>query len=150
MGDIAISWDVDHGDWTISDGGLTTGNDLETAIAVSLFTDQLASPDYKPTDGTSDRRGWWGDSEADPGDGQIGSLLWQLERSKKTPDLLPRAEGMCNDALAWLVTDGIAASVSTVATWQNGKRLALAITVVKPDGSRQVFRFAWAWAQLGL
>ena len=151
MGDIAISWiGFDHGDWSVSDGGITTGDDLASAIYVSLFTDALASSDFTPTDGTQDRRGWWGDSYADPDDGHIGSDLWQLERSKKTASLLPRAQDMCNAALEWLVRDGIAASVSTVATWQNGKRLALAVTVTKPDATRQTFNYAWAWAQLGL
>ena len=60
-GDIYILWDNSNaqGDWTLATGDVQTGQDLETACLVSLFTDKLATPDFVPTDGSSDRRGWW-------------------------------------------------------------------------------------------
>lgn len=60
MSDISSFWNVDalHADWRTDPGALETGNDLQTAIILSLFTDRLARRD-DAYDG-SDRRGWWG------------------------------------------------------------------------------------------
>lgn len=60
MSDIASFWNVDEmfADWQKGLGELTTGNDLQTAILDSLFTDRLARADDDYED--SDRRGWWG------------------------------------------------------------------------------------------
>ena len=80
MSDIASFWNVDEmfADWQKGLGELTTGNDLQTAILDSLFTDRLARADDDYED--SDRRGWWGDSDADT---QLGSRLWV--RSPRAP-----------------------------------------------------------------
>lgn len=47
MSDIASFWNVDEmfADWQKGLGELTTGNDLQTAILDSLFTDRLARAD---------------------------------------------------------------------------------------------------------
>ena len=106
-GDVYVLWDNEnaYGDWSLAEGDLQTGQDLETACLVSLFTDKLATPDFVPTDGTCDRRGWW----ADPyHDAPLGSNLWQLERAKKTRDTLALARRYAIDALQWLVDDGVA------------------------------------------
>ena len=54
-GDILVQWDNINarGDWTLADGDVQTGQDLETACLVSLFTDKLAASDFVPTDVTS-------------------------------------------------------------------------------------------------
>ncbi|POZ13451.1 hypothetical protein C3Z09_23375, partial [Lelliottia aquatilis] len=74
MSDIRTPWPAPDGssaDWVVVSGDLQQGNDLETAIYISLFTDRLARDDDK-IDGT-DRRGWW----ADTGETYlIGSRLW--------------------------------------------------------------------------
>jgi phage gp46-like protein len=151
MSDIRIVWSGSFGDWSYENGQLEQGDDLESAILVSLFTDRLATPDFRLTDGTTDRRGWWGDSFGDPGDGLIGSDLWQLERAKVTTKLVPQAKQMVADALDWLITDGVVASWIIDAAIQNGSRLAISIIGVKPDGSKTApFRFSWAWAGTGV
>ena len=50
-GDVYLLWDNANagGDWSLADGDLQTGQDLETACLVSLFTDKLATPDFVPT-----------------------------------------------------------------------------------------------------
>ncbi len=65
MTDITTIWDEEQsiGDWQSGQGDLLSGNDLETAILISLFTDRLARAD-DDFDG-DDRRGWWGDTDAD-------------------------------------------------------------------------------------
>lgn len=152
-GDILVRWNNadGSGDWSIADGDLQTGQDLETACLVSLFTDRLATPDFRPTDGTSDRRGWW----ADPYNEQpLGSNLWQLERAKKTRDTLGLARRYAEDALQWLIADGVAASVVVDTRWLGAAigstMLGIAIAITKPDGSLTRFVFGWAWDDLAV
>src|SRR5215469_13702660 len=147
-GDILVQWDNTQGigDWLLATGDLQTGQDLETACLVSLFTDKLATPDFVPTDGTSDRRGWW----ADPyNDQPLGSNLWQLERGKKTRDTLGLARRYVSDALQWLVTDGVAQSVTVDTQWlgrdPGSTMLGIRVVILKPDGSSTRFTFGWAW-----
>ena len=76
-------------DWNLlSYGGLDERQALATAIIVALGTDALADiNDELPDPDSSDRRGWWGDLEADTiWDGwPIGSRLWLMERSAIRP-----------------------------------------------------------------
>jgi phage gp46-like protein len=149
-GDILVLWDNSNaiGDWDLAAGDLQTGQDLETACLVSLFTDRLATPDFVPTDGTTDRRGWW----ADPyNDQPLGSNLWQLQRAKKTRDTLGLARTYALDALQWLIIDGVAAQVDCNTSWLGGAgstALGIAIAIIKPDGSLTRFMFGWAWQGL--
>lgn len=150
-GDVLVQWDNVNGtgDWSLAVGDLQTGQDLETACLVSLFSDRLATPDFVPTDGTTDRRGWW----ADPyNDLPIGSNLWQLDRAKKTRDTLGLARRYSQDALAWLVTDGLASSVLVDTRWLGNEigstMLGIAVAITKPDGSLTRFVFGWAWQNL--
>ena len=150
-GDILVQWDNTNtiGDWTLAGGDLQTGQDLETACLVSLFTDKLATPDFVPTDGTSDRRGWWADLYSDQ---PLGSSLWQLERAKKTRDTLGLARRYAQDALQWLIDDGVAASVVVDTRWLDnpigGTMMGIAIAITKPDGSMTRFVFGLAWDNL--
>jgi phage gp46-like protein len=151
QGDLLVQWDNANtiGDWLLAEGDIQTGQDLESACLVSLFTDKLATPDFTPTDGTTDRRGWW----ADPlNDQPLGSNLWQLERAKKTRDTLGTARRYAQDALAWLVTDGVAQRVDVDTMWLGDQRgstfLGIQIQITKPDQSMTRFVFGWAWQGL--
>jgi phage gp46-like protein len=150
-GDIYVAWDNSQalGDWALALGDLQTGQDLETAVLVSLFTDARATPDFVPTDGTSDLRGWW----AQPYLGQVvlGSNLWQLERAKKTRDTLGLARRYALNALQWLITDGIAVSVQCNTMWignAGSTFLGIAIAITQPNGALVKFMYAWAWQGL--
>jgi phage gp46-like protein len=148
-GDIQVIWDNVNalGDWALAQGDLQTGQDLETACLVSLFTDALATPDFIPTDGTTDRRGWWADTyDTQP----PGSNLWQLDRAKKTRDTLGAARGYVLDALQWLINDGVASSVYCNTAWLASNMLGIAVAIIKPNGTETRFRFAWAWQGLAV
>lgn len=143
MPDIAIAWDTQNsrGDWTLVNGDLATGADLEAAVMVSIFSDRDAGPDYSVSE---DRRGWWADAyEPQP----IGSRIWTLERSKKTDAVLAMAKGYAAEALGWLVTDGLAASVDVVTEWQ-GTRLAIGITITEPDGKKILLNYGAVWGEV--
>ena len=146
-GDIRILWDNTQalGDWGLGQGDLETGQDLETACLVSLFSDVLATPDFTPTDGTTDRRGWW----ADPyNDEALGSNIWQLDRAKKTRATLGEARSYALHSLQWLITDGVAKQVFCNTMWLTPTMLGIAIAIVKPDGTQTRFMFGWAWSGL--
>ena len=83
-------------------------DNLSRAVVISLFTWRRAddSDDY---DHELGKQGWWGDSLNKD---EIGSKLWQLLRSKITSETLLRAQEMSDDALKWLVEDGICTDVS--------------------------------------
>lgn len=83
-------------------------DNLSRAVVISLFTWRRAddSDDY---DHELGKQGWWGDSLNED---EIGSKLWQLLRSKITSETLLRAQEMADDALQWLVEDGICTDVS--------------------------------------
>jgi phage gp46-like protein len=148
-GDIRIIWDnrLTLGDWGLAEGDLETGQDLETACLVSLFTDKLATPDFTPTDGTTDRRGWWADYYSDQ---PLGSSLWQLERAKKTRATLGLAQRYAEDALQWLVDDGVASALMVNTRWLSSTMIGIAVAITRPNGAQTRFMFGWAWDQLAV
>ena len=149
-GDVRVLWNNAEamGDWGLADGDVETGQDLETACLVSLFTDRLATPDFTPTDGTSERRGWWADPYLEGG--SLGSTLWQLERAKKTRATLGQARQAALAALQWLIEDGIARNVFCNTMWLGSNMLGIAIAIVRPDGAITRFRWGWAWDDLAV
>lgn len=144
--DIRVVWDVERsrGDWQLSGADLLRGDDLATAVLVSLFTDRLCQADDVIPDGTDDRRGWWGDSfEAVA----IGSRLWLLERSKLTADVARQAEDYCREALQWLIDDGVVVrlDVSTQVVVAAVGRLVISLVLYKTDGQRRALNYVWVW-----
>ena len=159
MPDILLRWDPEHGraDWLLrsdpsfgptAPGDLANGDDLATAITVSLFTDRRAG-DASGIAPDEDPRGWWADAYRDR---PLGSRLWLLDRAKKTPATLRRAEDYAREALAWLVSDGVAARLDIRAAWIRSNQdtvrpgpnaLGLRVLVTQPSG-RQV-AYEWAW-----
>lgn len=151
LGDIQTTWDVlnHRGDWTVQSGALASGNDLTTAVLISLFTDRRALPSDIIPDGSTDPRGWWADQQVDGNIDEIGSRLWLLDRSKApTQAILNQAVGYCNEALAWMVSDGVAAKVTVQASWQDVNFLALFVTIYKVDGTQQSLKFTELWKQV--
>jgi phage gp46-like protein len=149
MTDVSTIWSpaAARADWAILAPDLARDTDLETAVVISLFTDRRADADDVIPDGSDDRRGWWGDAFADR---PIGSKLWLLERAKKTEQTRLRAQDYVDEALAWLVEEGVAASVVSDAQWQAGRApqgfLGIVVQIARPDGRIVDFNYAWAWA----
>lgn len=78
----------------LDNGRLDEREELATSVRVALGTDALAGPnDILPDPDSTDRRGWWGDFEADEiwGGWPIGCKNWLLTRAKITD--VPSAEG---------------------------------------------------------
>ena len=149
MADIQTRWQPGalRADWRTEFGDLAAGDDLATAVVLSLFTDRRAEPDDGVPDGTDDRRGWWGDGLADR---PLGSRLWLLSRAKATRETRLRAIEYAQEALAWLVDDGVADAVEVDAEWLDSppSQLGLVVTVTPPAAAPEVFLFATFWREL--
>ena len=158
--DVAITWDtaLGRGDWSFAYGDLALGPALEQAVIVSLFSDRVAPQQPSAADASvgigppgqtgADRRGWWPDTYATV---PIGSRLWQLARAIKANAALSlqEVEDVCDEALQWLLDDGVVASVAVVATWATPTAVKIAVTIAEPSGaSPQVFNYQWAWSGL--
>lgn len=147
MSDITTFWDVTNirGDWQLAGAALASGDDLTTAVLISLFTDRRARDDDTLPDGSSDRRGWWGDLGQDV---PIGSRLWLLCRAKLTPATARSAKDYINEALRWLLDDDVAAVVDVSTSLVMPSRLYVTVDILRRNGSRHALNFNWAWNQL--
>lgn len=143
--DVALLWDNEtwQADLALRGGDLAADDSLQTAVIVSLFTDRRARPDDVLPQGGADPRGWWADMLAEEGE-QIGSRLWLLSREKQTPETVARAREYAEEALAWLVREGVAELVEVEASILRAGVLGLAIWISRPGGpDRQRFDYVW-------
>jgi len=137
--DIALTYDGDRRfDLALSGADLASESGMRAAVIVSLFSDRRAERDDvlpgAPHD--TDRRGWWADAWPEVSGDRIGSRLWLLSREKQTADVLQRARGYAEEALAWLVEDGAALAVEVDAEWVRAGLLGLRAGIRLADGSR--------------
>jgi phage gp46-like protein len=154
-GDVGIDWDSQalEGDFLYQDGDFTRDAGLETAVIVSLFTDRKAEPDDElPDPNSSERRGWWGDltiPDLPSGGDKYGSKLWLLERSKTTPEVIAKAKQYIEEALDWLVEDGVAFRVEVEVERQGtvgSDVLAFHVKIHRGDNDIVVLNFSDQWA----
>lgn len=114
------------------DGNLETDEGLETAVLISLFTDARVDEPELRGGSEIDPRGWWGDAYARaPGDG-LGSKLWALARKGVSAETRRLAEDFSREALAWLLADGLAKSITAVALPWRRDGIALRIAIERP------------------
>lgn len=123
---------------------------LATAVTLSLFTDRRAGRDDPLPRNVTDRRGWVGEEfmgqgVAPVGSDAWGSALWLIYTSKTIVDVLERARFAAQEALAWLVRDGIASRVDVKTEWVGTRadRLAVRPTIYQPQQVRPVYDVLW-------
>lgn len=120
---------------------------LNTAVILSLFTDRRAGRDDVLPLGQQNRRGWIGDELMADGldTDEWGSGLWLCYATKSDADTLERARFAAQEALAWLVRDGIASSVTVTAEWVGERRDRLAVrpTIYKGGSTSPVYDVLW-------
>lgn len=148
MADIrTIYIDMEHGvDYAIETMLLAKDDGLTTAVLLSLFTDRRAEPDDAVQG--DDRRGTWLDAYGLDGD-KMGSRLWLLERAKLLPETVTQVREYCEEALDWMVRDGVAKSVA-VQAWivrnYPAGIIGAQIDIVKPDGTTTRYKFDKLWS----
>ena len=126
--------------WDIMPSG--TGSELswERLVITSLFTDARIDDATRPPDGSTDRRGWWGDTytEGRP----AASRLW-LVAGRAGPSARA-VEDAIRDALAWIIEDGLADAVN-VTTTITGNRADTDVEIIA-QGEAVVIRVPALWS----
>lgn len=123
---------------------------LATAVILSLFSDRRAGPDDELPLHQQNRRGWVGDEfmaeDFDPRVDSLGSLLWLCYVTKTVTDVRERARFAVQEALAWMLRDGIASRIDVTTEWAGPRldRLAVRPTIYKPGQVAPVYDVLWA------
>jgi len=143
--DIALTYDSQIGAFDVSidalNADLAREESLSTVVLLSLLTDRTAQANE--VDPGADRRGWWADAFAEQVGDMFGSRLWLLAREKQLPATIARARAYIEEALAWLVADGLAKSVmATVFAPRRGWLVAQVDITLAGDSRR--YRFEWS------
>jgi len=142
----ALAWLGSYVRATVSDGGyLQNGNDLESAILISLFSDRQALSDDVIPDGSGDPRGWVGDLDSDY---PIGSRLWLLSRSKQNAETLQHANDYIAEAIQWLIDDGVVAGFGITVEWTKSSMLGALVTAYKDNTAAAPMKFSWVWKEI--
>ncbi|MBI2236352.1 MAG: phage GP46 family protein [Magnetospirillum sp.] len=131
------------GDLVVADGRIATTDGLETAVAISLFTDRRARADDVLPDGANgDRRGWWADVYLDE---PIGSRLWLLGREKQLASVLTKAREYCEEALGWLVRKKYAQKVVVETFVPRNAVLGIHVEIHRRDGTVWTNSYEYHW-----
>ncbi|CAG8864073.1 phage GP46 family protein [Pseudomonas fluorescens] len=116
---------------------------LRRAVTISLFTWRRARPDDVVDD--SDRKGWWGDCVPSVAGDKIGSRLWLLSRRTLVADTFKDAQAYAEEALAWLIDDGIVTAVTVTAERRGNNRMNLRVTLTEQSGETLELDFENTW-----
>lgn len=144
MSDITTVWDTQNGvgDWALAGTILQAGDDLASAILISLYTDRSAAADDTLPDGSTDRRGWWADNGQDY---EIGSRLWLLSRAKQTDATLQSAFDYVQEALQWMIDDGAVGQFEITVAWVKASTLGITVTAIKDGTTVASVGYASLW-----
>lgn len=141
-----------------SAGGLDTTRELASAVTVALGTDRLAEIDDElPELDGDDRRGWWGDLDADQiHDGwPIGTRLWLLARTTitgpeaKRGSTIARVEHYAREALQPLLDRRVATRMDVRAERIALGRIDLSAILYRGPLPAVELRFADLWSEIG-
>lgn len=124
-------------------GNIATSELLNTAVFISLFTRRRADDDDDLPDSGGHREGWWADAYPSNESDLIGSRLWLLRRSKATTATLNQARAYAEEALQWMVDDGIASSVVADVEAQDDSRLAFRVSITRPTVPASKWNGVW-------
>lgn len=127
-----------------SEISIFASDELARSVMISLFSWARAHDD----DDVEGRRryGFWGDTYGDPGE-RTGSRLWLLRRQKITSKTVERLRTYADEALRWLVDDGVADDVTVTAERADIDRVDLSVTISR-NGDSRTLRFADVWSDL--
>lgn len=127
---------------------LETDGGLETAVIISLFTNARAADDDDIVHG-SDPNGWWADQYLEPTGRRTGSKLWLLHRAKLTAKTIEQARTYAKEALQWLITDGVASSVTVEVSRLLTTAIVISVDIQRPKKLSERWRGTWE-VQLGI
>jgi phage gp46-like protein len=144
-------------DWLQSPQGLSEEEELATAVRVALLTDALASEtDTLPDPDSTDRRGWWGDLDAEEiwNGWPIGCKNWLLMRVGITDansiegSTVMRCEQYTREALRPFIIRGIATAVDVKAARVGRQEIDVFVTMYRGPKQAIQMQFAYLWDQV--
>ena len=133
------------------------GRDLHSAFIVALGTDALADEaDPLPDPNSTDRKGWWGDVDAEEiwGGWPVGSKLWLLRRSKITSSLAGdggtvfRAQSYAREAIQPFEDNSIISSADVVAERADVNRIDMTVIAYRGPERAVELRYSELWDDL--
>jgi phage gp46-like protein len=146
-------------DWLMTDQKLIAdGLDLQSAVIVALGTDAVAGADDElPDPDSTDRRGWWGDLDANEiwGGWPVGCKLWLLQRVSITGvgsvygSTVNRADSYTRDAMKPFTQNRIASQIDVVAEQIDTQRIDVGVVVYRGPRVEVELRYSELWDQLG-
>jgi len=129
------------------DLGTADRDPLVRAVLLSLFTWRRAElADVEPGES---RLGWCGDTLAPVTGDKHGSRLWLLARQNVTARTIQRAKEYTEEALQWMVDDGVCATFEVIV--ERFGRNGIAVGVVLYRADRRVLadlRFSDVWGAI--
>jgi phage gp46-like protein len=145
-------------DWVLTDKGLSEEEELATAVRLALGTDARAGPDeVLPDIDSTDRKGWWGDLDADAiwdGWAPLGCKNWLLLRSKIADaaalegSTVSRAEFYTRDALQPFIIKRICSAIDVRATRTKRDQIEVWVVLYRGPLPAIELRFAYLWNQV--
>lgn len=147
MGDVSLIWnsETQTSDTDAKNGDLVSGEDLHSAVVISLFSWRRAKDDDVLPDDEGGRKGWWADQFSDDEGDQIGSRIWLLSRAKITSETLAQLKEYAEEAVQWFVTDKIASSIEVRVERHELSRVDLIIVIYRSNGQISTLRFDDIW-----
>ena len=130
--------EVEPLDIAIASNDIVMGDDIQTSVLMSLFSDQRATTQ----DDQDNPRGWWGDSLTGT---KSGSRLWILRGTKITNLSLAKAGSYAKASLAWMITDGLAKEITAECTRKSLDIVELMVNITRPDNTTINQKYDLTW-----
>ena len=126
-------------------GDLLTSDSLENAVAMSIGTYARERNLGNVANLNPNVGGWWGDALDEQG--TLGGHLYEAFPGKLTDTTARDVENLCNEALRWMIDDGVAKSVNCVAEIAGEEKMNVKITVERPEGEKdEAFLYELNWS----
>ena len=128
-GDVRVTNSEDGGEIIFERGQPEMDEGLETAVYLSMFS----SP------------GWWGNAISEKA-AQLGSDLESIQSRTLSNQTRLDAEEYARQALAWMVSEGVAKSVTVAGSIPRADILGLVVTIEQPNGTVVTLRYQVNWS----
>ncbi len=146
-------------DWLQNADGLSEEQELASAMRVAIGTDALAAiDDPLPDLDSEDRRGWWGDLDAQAiwgGWSPIGCKCWLLARAKISDPYswenatVVRAQAYVRNALQPFIDQRVCSRIDVVASRTGRDKIEVHVVVYRGPKRLIELRFQSLWDEIG-
>lgn len=138
--------DLDSASYGYGDLSLTAGDPITSAVLMSLFCRARATEQEMKDQNSDEINGWWGDT----GEYELGSKLWLLTRSKLTNNTLTQAKQYIEQALQWMLDDGLCKIINIFIhrVPVNPNAIRVRLQIVRNDGTEVNMNYDDLWAMI--